>query len=233
MRLFVQLDQRFGTNAKLGQVGLVGLVVLLQLDVEAHIAGDGTVSSSRASPGQLACALAAFRIDPADISAALNQLNSIGLISLDEDGSVHLLKWHEWSGRPLTDAERAARHRAKAKDASRNVTEPVTRHDANVTQRDASRPSRRRVEKSERREHPPTHSSGRTLTPRASDARASTANPGSGPGAEQSGVVGGDALQLEAEQRQTEPKRIRTLEEDLAEADRSWMRKVYGAEEIP
>lgn len=123
-KLFCQVDALFGTNDKLEAVGREGFLVLLGLDAQLRLEpNSGVLSASRASPRRLRLTLAAFHFSTEEIETALAALEAEGLIERRDDGTIYLPKWQEWGhdGRPMTGAERVAKHRA-AKKAAQDVT---------------------------------------------------------------------------------------------------------------
>ena len=153
-RLYVQLDQDFGTNLKLGKVGALATLVLLHLDALHHKEpADGLVSNGRASAASLAVGLGAFRDGPDavtrdDIEAALARLAEEGLIEIRDDGSVYLPRWKDWSGGAMTGAERTRKWREKRK----GVTSP-RRHRDESDVAEQSRAEQRTPERVTNRRH--------------------------------------------------------------------------------
>jgi hypothetical protein len=96
MSLYIKVDRFFGTNAKMAEVGLVGFVVLLQLDAEHLLApAQGLVSAQCARPKQLRLRLAALDVSEQQIEQALADLERVAIIERLDDGAVRLRNWRE------------------------------------------------------------------------------------------------------------------------------------------
>lgn len=135
MTPWIKVSSTFDDHPKTVRAGWFAKeLFLFLLRLNAQIEGSGSLISSFADPAYLRLR---WRYDgPVDaIEAGLVALVEAGLITRDADGSIEINGWNreEW-GRPLTNAERQARHRLAKK-----VTESSGCYKSNAIRREEKR----------------------------------------------------------------------------------------------
>jgi hypothetical protein len=124
---FAKLDAGFYRNPKIRKAGPLGRdVFVFLLCTNADRDSSGIIPASFVEPWYLSDSI---QRPESDVVAGLQRAKDAGLIDELEDGSVRLLGWDaEWARRPMTGAERVAKHRKG------NVTDnPVTAAPLHVT----------------------------------------------------------------------------------------------------